>query len=128
MLRELMQEMFSQMVEAKDISQVEKYYDPISCSAPTGRPRITLPSTLVMRGYIRPGSATPSSTTARLGSRAGTGSAGGCGLPRNARGGRDPYRGDLPGRLPARAHPSVVGADLAPLVTAEGIRNLQLTA
>lgn len=28
MLRELMQEMFSQMVEAKDISQVEKYYDP----------------------------------------------------------------------------------------------------
>jgi hypothetical protein len=28
MLRELMQEMFSQMVEAKDNSQVEKYYDP----------------------------------------------------------------------------------------------------
>jgi hypothetical protein len=26
-LRELMQEMFSQMVEAKDITQVEKYYD-----------------------------------------------------------------------------------------------------
>jgi hypothetical protein len=28
MLRELMQEMFSQMVEAKDITQVEKYYEP----------------------------------------------------------------------------------------------------
>jgi hypothetical protein len=28
MLRELMQEMFSQMVEAKDIPEVEKYYDP----------------------------------------------------------------------------------------------------
>jgi hypothetical protein len=28
MLRELMQEMFSQMAEAKDISKVEKYYDP----------------------------------------------------------------------------------------------------
>jgi hypothetical protein len=28
MLRELMQEMFSQMVEAKDISQAGKYYDP----------------------------------------------------------------------------------------------------
>jgi hypothetical protein len=27
-LRELMQEMFSQMVEAKDITQVEKYYEP----------------------------------------------------------------------------------------------------
>jgi hypothetical protein len=28
MLRELMQEMFSQMVEAKDISKAETYYDP----------------------------------------------------------------------------------------------------
>jgi hypothetical protein len=28
MLRELMQEMFSQLAEAKDISKVEKYYDP----------------------------------------------------------------------------------------------------
>jgi hypothetical protein len=27
-LRELMQEMFTRMVEAKDITQVEKYYDP----------------------------------------------------------------------------------------------------
>jgi hypothetical protein len=28
MLRELMEEMFSQMVQAKDISKIEKHYDP----------------------------------------------------------------------------------------------------
>ena len=67
-LRERMQEMFTRMVEAKDASLVDIYYDPDFLLTTNGRPRASRPSGPGTNAPARPRSPTASSTTTTAGS------------------------------------------------------------
>ena len=122
MLRELRQEMFSEMVEAKDISQAGKFDDPGFLLYTNGQVQ-DYAAFCAGHARVYP---TEISYAVEYDDEAWVEAGDRLGGPdvdhhETSRPGRHPHRGDLPGHLPAGPHPPAMGADLARLVTARSV-------